>query len=778
MDFAPPQPHLERVANEGITIIPFRPCDLLVHWGQLLFEFVALPPGASFFKKNEKSYDRARPPDEGDDSKARRELLIQMKGACFPYGARWYQWFWRKMRLENVKLLIADVLHTWNPAHVLHIRSESDDIPVVLWGGNVKDGLKHLEDYNRAAKNSGWQKDPHGIAYRILRSPRLINHFLPVVDQLPQDGETRPRSAEMVMEKGNSNKTISARNALGTCAGANGVYCRQEHLQTLNPAAGTQELSSGPSSTPAGEPQAWDTASSTPTSSTFLDWPARPAPDADAIAKRFTVRDARSAQPISAPFALVTEQPVEAEVEDHAALDPKRKIVSPLLREMENLMRESAFDALVYVSWGTQSTIEFTDTGLRYLFDEFTKLPRVLFCMVVREVVYARLLSDVPTSLPSNVRLIPGQAPQAELFRHFGRWRKKYSDKNLLHSGANNIKFAFLSHCGTGGLSEAVGFSVPTLCVPFMNDQPANCELLDTYNLGRCAAHFAVALITASHKDGLAEESFSCEVANPLSTGGARESGQMPPPNISPPVHVDSEGSGSYVASGERENLCGDVDTIHEKTHTDGFGYGGQSETRSGSALPYVSFLGMPSAELLHPTVAEELKALWDYNLSENLRPVLPRLRPRKGKQEILLTRSAADQEPHVGICCWKNTTTTTLGTNPVLGTNNATSTSSLWVTTFFDNPRIGCAGGVLATELMNLLNDETYESIVAALHENAEVLARKTLNRNTEVGPLLEHFLHVAEEQKIVEREQKELWKMMLALSTNEDDEHAFDPD
>jgi len=630
MDFAPPASQLLDLKHAGVTIVPFRACDMFAYWG-IFFEFVALPEGVSSF------FDRGKLLNTPSGTSATNPI----KAACYEYGERWYRWFAEKL-VKRASLFVADAFHAWNPAHPLQGISSAAHLPaLVLYAGNVKDGLRHLKEYKGSA-GGWWRKDEFGIAYRILRSPRLVNHFLPV----GAGGSTRVEGKGKQVGLGES-----------ACGGVQlpDVGCRQENLGH----GGGGVVSRG------NEQRA------------LFDWPAADAEQiqagreqgesakiASALAKRVTVRDPVSQKIIAAPFAIVADQAssINLRMQDRKDYTDHDH---PIIRDIEDRMKpDSGFDAVVYVSFGTQSYIEFTGRGLQYLFGEFSRLKRVFFFIVLpnlRERGATRTKSspqessfafDVEKRPQENVRVVSSYAPQRELFRRFGTGSGNRTTTNDKIADHKRKRFLFISHGGSGSLSEAAAHGVPTLCMPFLNDQWDNCAQLAAANLGKSLAHLSVALIMASYEQS------------------------------------DASVKGAAAAGAET----------------------------------YVSLLGIASPDAFHPAVAGQVRALWEHSLG------------------------FADES---------------------LGTSVQGVVGDLSLT-------MDSAEGVLAAAIGEFLfADENYEAVLESLRRNAAAMVSATLDRNTDVGPLLEHFLEKAAEASRRKKEKEAVRDQIMSLGML-----ASDPD
>jgi len=134
------------------------------------------------------------------------------------------------------------------------------------------------------------------------------------------------------------------------------------------------------------------------------------------------------------------------------------KTKKPMSKEMEDFVN-SAKDGFIYISFGTVA--DFVN------FDESTKLE---FVKAIEQEQFSKLkflwklTSKINITLPNNVMVTPW-APQQTVLDH------------------PNIK-AFISHSGMGGITEAIHFSVPLICLPILAEQDHNAQVIASKGAG------------------------------------------------------------------------------------------------------------------------------------------------------------------------------------------------------------------------------------------------------------------------------------------------------
>eukprot|EP00391_Amoebophrya_sp_Ameob2_P001931 CAMPEP_0179008092 /NCGR_PEP_ID=MMETSP0795-20121207/15517_1 /TAXON_ID=88552 /ORGANISM="Amoebophrya sp., Strain Ameob2" /LENGTH=860 /DNA_ID=CAMNT_0020703125 /DNA_START=144 /DNA_END=2726 /DNA_ORIENTATION=+ len=145
-------------------------------------------------------------------------------------------------------------------------------------------------------------------------------------------------------------------------------------------------------------------------------------------------------------------------------------------------------DGLIYVAFGQQGN-GFSKEGIRYLVRELVAASPSSIMYFVRP----KMLPDEAQgadaffhSLPhediAQGRLLVHETERAPQLKIFEAFAPKFGRFNADES----LKFSFLTHGGSGSLSEALGLSVPVLCLPlFQGDQPDNCETVGRDGLGR-----------------------------------------------------------------------------------------------------------------------------------------------------------------------------------------------------------------------------------------------------------------------------------------------------
>eukprot|EP00392_Amoebophrya_sp_AT5.2_P009699 g9727.t1 len=149
-----------------------------------------------------------------------------------------------------------------------------------------------------------------------------------------------------------------------------------------------------------------------------------------------------------------------------------------------------ALDGLIYVAFGQQGN-GFSKEGVRYLVRELVAASPKTLVYLVRPKLLLRdaaegdvdaFFGSLPDEDIAQGRLLVHEterAPQLKIFHAFAPRFGKYNKDEKL-------KFSFLTHGGAGSLSDALGLSIPLLCLPlFQGDQPDNCAVVGKDGLGR-----------------------------------------------------------------------------------------------------------------------------------------------------------------------------------------------------------------------------------------------------------------------------------------------------
>eukprot|EP00392_Amoebophrya_sp_AT5.2_P011259 g11334.t1 len=202
------------------------------------------------------------------------------------------------------------------------------------------------------------------------------------------------------------------------------------------------------------------------------------------------------------PIGLVMQHPAVAMTSDAYQGDGGKKFAQgqqvaptsaaagedPTVQKIRDRLGSLKLDGLIYVAFGTQGNA-FSNEGVRYLVRELVAASPSSLVYLVRP----KMLPGAAEGADAFFRALPEEdiaqgrllvheterAPQLKIFQafapKFGRFNKDES-----------LSFSFLTHGGVGSLSEALGLSIPVLCLPlFQADQPDNCATVGRSGLGR-----------------------------------------------------------------------------------------------------------------------------------------------------------------------------------------------------------------------------------------------------------------------------------------------------